>query len=77
MLLHHDIEANILPDVPFRKVRVKAFKDVLELLSEASSIAVFKVVSQVVKGTELVFDCPVFENDGSVDDQDDDETSDA
>ena len=60
-----DVEANILPDVPFRKVRVKTPKDALELLSEASNVAVFKVVSQVVKGTELVFDYPVFANDGS------------
>ena len=71
-----DVEANILPDVPFRKVRVKTPKDALELLSEASNVAVFKVVSQVVKGTELVFDYPVLANDGSVDDQDDDEMSD-
>ena len=41
-----DAEANILPDVPFRKVRVKTPKDALELLSEASNVAVFKVVSQ-------------------------------
>ena len=31
----------------------------------------------MVKGTELVFDYRVFENDASVDDQDDDEMSDA
>ena len=72
-----DVEANILPDVPFRKVRVKTLKDALELLSEASNVGVFKVVSQVVKGAELVFDYPVFENDASVEDQDDDEMSDA
>ena len=71
-----DVEANILPDVPFRKVRVKTPKDALELLSEASNVAVFKVVSQVVKGTELVLDYPVFANDGRVDDQGDDEMSD-
>ena len=58
-----DVEANLLPDVPFRKVRVKTPKDALELLSEASNVAVFKVVSQVVKGNELVFDYPVFAND--------------
>ena len=61
--------------MPFRKVRVKTLKEALELLSEASNVAVFKVISQVVKGTELVFDYPVFENDASVDDQDDDEMS--
>ena len=32
--------------------------------------------SRKVKGTELVFDYPVFANKGSVDDQDDDEMSD-
>ena len=63
--------------MPFRKVRVKTLKDTLELLSEASNVAVFKVVLQVVKGTELVLDYPVFENDASVDYQDDDEMSDA
>ena len=72
-----DVEANILPDVPFRKVRVKTLKNALELLSEASNVVVFKVVSQVVKGAELVFDYPVFENDASVEDQDDDDMSDA
>ena len=65
-----DVEANILPDVPFRKVSVKTLTDALELLSEASNIA-------FLKGTKLVFDCPVFENDASVDDQDDDDMSDA
>ena len=63
------VEVNILPDVPFRKVRANTPKDALELLSEASNVAVFKVVSQV--------DYPVFENDAGVDDQDDDEMSDA
>ena len=72
-----DVEASILPDEPFRKVRVKTPKDALELLSEASNVAIFKVVSEMVKGTELVFDYPVFENDASVDDQDDDEMSNA
>ena len=37
-----DVEANILPDVPFRKVRVNTPKDALELLSEASNVAVRK-----------------------------------
>lgn len=45
-----DVEANILLDVPFGKVRVKIPKNGLELLSEASDVTVFKVVSQVVKG---------------------------
>ena len=56
--------------MPFRKVRVKTPKDALELLSEASNIA-------FLKGTKLVFDYPVFENDASVDDEDDDDMSDA
>ena len=56
-------------DVPFRKLRVKTPKNGLELLSEASDVTVFKVVSQVVKGTELVFGFPLFENDASVDDK--------
>lgn len=56
-------------DVPFGKVRVKTPKNGLELLSEASDVTVFKVVSQVVKGAELVFDFPVFENDASVGDK--------
>ena len=72
-----DVEANILPDVPFRKVKVKTPKDALELLSKANNVAGFKVASQVVKGTEVVFDYPVFENDASADDQDDDDMSDA
>ncbi|CAM9358284.1 unnamed protein product [Ascophyllum nodosum] len=31
-----DVEANLMPDVPFRKVRVRTSKDALELLSEAT-----------------------------------------
>ena len=67
---------NILLDVPFRNIKVKTPKDALELLSKTRNAAAFHVVSEV-KGVELLFDYLMSGDDANVDDQDDDEMSEA